>query len=273
MYKIYKKLNRLEFPYSENLHDLHSGLRRWEFAYRWAWVETAGKYRRSIIGHFWITINLAVMITGLGVVFGLLFGNPIAEFLPYVGAGMVVWGTISASIGMGAKAFLESENEIQKTNIPLILVPLKVVFSEIIILAHNLIVVLVLVVFFPVDVTWATLLSIPGIVLVYLVLFSFSIILSVISVRFIDMHLIVANGVQSLFFITPVFWNADMLGNGRWLADINPLYHLITIVREPLLGRVPPALSYMVVFGLLLVSAFAACFVYGRYRHRIAYWV
>lgn len=84
---------------------------------------------------------------------------------------------------------------------------------------------------------------------------------------------ITANVIQVLFFATPIVWRADMLGQSGWIAEFNPVYHVIECVRRPLLGEGFPAESWLVSLGLLLVGTYAAARMVHRYSHRVAYWV
>jgi len=60
---------------------------------------------------------------------------------------------------------------------------------------------------------------------------------------------------------------------GILLLNANPFFHLIEIVRAPLLGTFPSALTWQ--FGILLAMAgwFFTILFYGRFRSRIAYWL
>ena len=57
------------------------------------------------------------------------------------------------------------------------------------------------------------------------------------------------------------------------LADYNPLYHLIVIVRDPLLGKAPETLHWVVVVALTLLGWALTIHVMGKFRHRIVYWL
>ena len=58
-----------------------------------------------------------------------------------------------------------------------------------------------------------------------------------------------------------------------YMLDINPFYHLIEIVRAPLLGQAPTELNWMVSLSLGVFGWFATLAFYGRYKRRIAYWL
>ena len=50
------------------------------------------RYRRSSLGPFWITISTGVMIACIGIIFGSLFKSPMSDFLPFLAAGLIIWG-------------------------------------------------------------------------------------------------------------------------------------------------------------------------------------
>ncbi|CDX46173.1 Putative ABC-type permease protein (fragment) [Mesorhizobium plurifarium] len=86
---------------------------------------------------------------------------------------------------------------------------------------------------------------------------------------------VLQNFLQVLFYVTPVMWQIKTLpeSSSRYLVDFNPFYHLVTIVREPLLGEAPSMLSWGVVIAMMALGWFFAIWFFGRYRRRIAYWL
>jgi ABC-type polysaccharide/polyol phosphate export permease len=57
------------------------------------------------------------------------------------------------------------------------------------------------------------------------------------------------------------------------LAEYNPLYHLISVVRDPLLGRAPELLHWLIVIGITLAGWVLTLEVMSKFRHRIVYWI
>ena len=73
--------------------------------------------------------------------------------------------------------------------------------------------------------------------------------------------MILRNLVQVSFFVTPVFWNPDLISKDRlFVIDYNPLFHLLRLLRDPLLGNSIPLSSYVFVLvisvGLLFLGVF-----------------
>tara|TARA_B110000902_G_C14195847_1_gene545871 strand:+ start:538 stop:714 length:177 start_codon:yes stop_codon:yes gene_type:complete len=49
--------------------------------------------------------------------------------------------------------------------------------------------------------------------------------------------------------------------------------YLVELVRAPVLGHAPGALSWGVSLGMAVFGWLIAFFIYRKYQHRIAYWV
>jgi ABC-type polysaccharide/polyol phosphate export permease len=70
----------------------------------------------------------------------------------------------------------------------------------------------------------------------------------------------------AMFLFTPVVWMPESLGDRAWLADLNPFTHYIALVREPLMGQMPPLLSIEVVVILTAIGFAAAHLIYRQMR-------
>ena len=57
--------------------DLRAAIRQKHIFMTLGWQDVLARYRRSRVGAFWLTINMAVLIATLGIIFGLLFQTPI----------------------------------------------------------------------------------------------------------------------------------------------------------------------------------------------------
>ena len=74
--------------------------------------------------------------------------------------------------------------------------------------------------------------------------------------------------------ITPIFWPPETLSGTRRaiFVDTNPLFHMVDIVRAPLLGQFPQAISYLVVAVITAGGWYLTYVVFRHFRKRIAYW-
>ena len=232
------------------------------------------RYRRSKLGQFWITATIAATVVGLGIVYSAIFKQSIEEYLPYVAAGFVVWFLITGMITEGCTAFLDSEGYAKQLTVPLSVYILRTWFRTLITFAHNAIIIPFVWLIFLVPVGWACWLAIPGICLIALNGLWIMLLLGTLCARFRDLPQIISSFVQVLFFVTPVMFRSDQLPtSGRAAMDLNPFAALLAVALEPLIGRVPSPLEYLIVIGILLSGWAIAVSVYGRYRTRIIYWL
>jgi ABC-2 type transport system permease protein/lipopolysaccharide transport system permease protein len=131
-----------------------------------------------------------------------------------------------------------------------------------------------LVLVFGVPLNAATLLALPGLVLIALTGVGIALTLGILSARFRDIPLIITNLVQLVFFTTPILWRADTLPAERaWVANLNPFFHLIEVVRQPLLGHTLPLTAWLVTSGIAAAALGVGILFYARYRVRVAYWL
>lgn len=231
------------------------------------------RYRRSVIGPFWITLSTAFFIAVLGVIYSKLFGIPIAEHLPYVAMGLITWGFISSTTTEAGNAFFEGAGIIRQIRLPLSVYPLRLAARGFITFLHTIVLYVPIALIFGLYPGWPILLAIPGIGLLMLNQFWVSILIGVVSTRYRDVVPLVATAMQAAMLATPVMWSADALGSSSWIAEYNPFYHMVQIVRAPLLGHAPGWHSYVVLLLMILIGSVVAAYVLGRARNRIVYWI
>ena len=118
------------------------------------------------------------------------------------------------------------------------------------------------------------LLAVPGLALVLVNGVWVAILLGMFCLRFRDVPQVVSSIMQISMLITPLFWPADTLtGIKRFVfVDLNPLYHVLDVVRAPLVGRVPDAISYGFMVALTIGGWCLTYVMFKRFRKRIAYW-
>jgi lipopolysaccharide transport system permease protein len=255
--------------------DIFMALKSYELAGVLGWQDIRQRYRRSSLGPFWLTISMGVLIGALGLVFGNLFDSPMKEFLPFLTIGLILWTFISTTLNEGCMGFTAAEAMIKQISLPLFTHILRVLWRNLIIFAHNLIIYPLVLIVFWVSLPVTAFLAIAGLLLLMINLSWMALVLGVFCARFRDVPLIVANLLQVFFYLTPVIWMPQVLPKraSMLLLTANPFFHLIETVRAPLLGTPPSALNWQV--GILMAMAgwvFTILF-YGRFRSRISYWL
>ena len=257
----------------EALRDLAEGLAHWELWSRLGWQDIRQRYRRSIVGPFWLTLSMGLVIGGMAYLYAGLFGQKLDDYLPYVALGMVVFGLISSLATDGSTVFITSGPIILQVKAPLSIYLYQMIWRNILIFAHNIMIFVLIVVFVKSNLGWNSLLSVVGLALVVSNGFWVALIVGGLSARFRDVPPIVGSIIQMAFVLTPVFWTPGAVPNRDLFIQLNPFYYLLDIVRMPLLGETPPMSMWLVVIGFNCVGAFVGIMFFARYRSRIAYWV
>lgn len=253
--------------------DLVEGLLRWWLWGLVAWCDIKQRYRGSILGPFWLTLSTAVMIGSLGALYSRLFHMDLATYLPYLSLGILTWGLISALLTECCTAFISAEHVIKQIRMPLSVHLYRVIARNVIVFGHNLVVFVVVALWFDVRIGWADLMVVPGMALLMLGMIPTGLILAAICARFRDIPPVVASLLQVIFFMTPIMWRPELLGSNIDLALYNPFNCFIDLVRAPLLGEGVPMTSWAVALGMTAASWLVAFPFFARFRARIAYWV
>ena len=255
------------------LRDVDEGARAFRLWGMLGWQDIRQRYRRSTLGPFWLTISMGALVGGLGVLYAGLFKMDVADYLPFVAAGLILWGLISGLITEGCTAFIDAEGIIKQVNLPLSVHVYRVVWRNSIVFAHNVIIYVAAAVIFSIQPGWTGLLALPGLALLCLNGVWAGLLLGLVSARFRDVPQIAASIVQVAFFLTPIIWKPELLPDRAFILEINPFFHLLELVRAPLLGQAPGLVSWLAASGITLGGWLVTLVMYRRYRWRIAYWV
>jgi len=225
------------------------------------------------LGPFWIVLNTGISIGFLGVVYKTIFKLPPENFLPFIAAGIVVWNLIFINTSESCIAFINHKYLLQGIPIKPELIIIRLVFRNMIIFLHNLFVVIFILIIFGKGFTLKILLVIPGLFLILLNSVFLGIILAYFGARFRDLPQMINSLLSIMFLITPVIWPRRLLGDSQLIAVINPVTHMIAVVREPLLGKVSPISSWIAVLVLTSVLGMFAVMVSKSFRHSLNYWL
>jgi homopolymeric O-antigen transport system permease protein len=253
--------------------DIVEGIARWRLWGRLGWNDILQRYRRSVLGPFWLTASTALMVVALGVIYAELFNQSVNDFLPFFCVGLLVWNLIASYLTEGGTLFTGSESYIKQISLPYSVYVYRSSWAKLIIFAHNFIIYIGVLIYFQIWPGSVALLAIPGLMIVALNGTIASLTIGIVSARFRDIPQVITSVVQILFFLTPIFWKPESLRGHAYVTDLNPFYHLLEIVRAPLLGNFPTAANYFGVLLVTLINAAIAGAFFSRFRSRIAYWI
>jgi lipopolysaccharide transport system permease protein len=231
------------------------------------------KYRRSLIGPWWITLSSGLTILMLSILWSKLFNMNLDVYVPFFGIGFICWGWISTQIIESTLGFTPFKASIKQIRLMPSIFIYRLNLRNIVILAHNFIIVVIIFAYFRIVPSSINLISILGIFLVQLNISLLMIIVSIFCTRYHDMSQVVTVLIQVAFLFTPILWEPSILQGHEYLLDYNIFYHWIEIIRGPLLNKIPTLSNWIWSLSSLLALLFTSTWMLGRFKHRIPYWI
>ena len=255
------------------LRDLREALARFPLALYFAWSDTKARYKRSVLGPFWLVLNTTIGVVGLGFVWSTLLKANKAEFIPSLTIGLVVWQMLSGCLSEAPAIFYRQVSQIKDINLPSFFISLQVVLRQLINVAHNFVVVVVIFIIFPGHVSMTAFLAIPGLIIVVLNLLWVTQLLGLIGARYRDLEPLVVAFLPILFFVSPVIYSAKQLGDLEPFLLFNPLAYWVGLIRDPIMGVTPAPNAYLYALVITVAGWLVTLRTTSRKRHRLPYWI
>lgn len=250
-----------------------SGLPMLRAAWAISGIQVRSQFQKTQLGAVWMVISVALHILIIGTLFKMVLGGGDKAYLAYFAIGYSTWFWSINIVTSFGRVWSRSSRYILDSNTG---TGLPVAWSALrgVRLAGMI---------FPVTFAFLLVVAMPtimgvllwllGVVLLLCVVCSAGLAWSFVTARSGDMTRAQSNLFHFVYLGTPIIWQREKLGENAWIADLNPFFHLIELVRVPLLGGVPTLLNYTVSTGCLLVFGGVAMFLYRRYRDHIPYWL
>jgi len=237
------------------------------------WQDIKQRYRRSVLGPFWLTISTGVMVAGIGLLYARILHQDTKDYIPYLAIGLVVWNFVAALINESCEAFIAADQIIKQIKLPLTSHVSRVIWRNMIMFGHNAVILLVVELIYRKGSLLSVVLVLPGLLLILLNGLWVCLLLGVLCARFRDIPQIIANLVQVMFFMTPIMWQFGVLGKRSYLAEWNPFFHAIELVRAPLLSAAYPVNSLVFMCLMFAIGFPLSLALFTRFRARVPYWV
>jgi ABC-type polysaccharide/polyol phosphate export permease len=256
------------------LSDIKQSVLSWRIWLLIGWQDIRLRYRRSSLGPFWITLSMAITIYTMGFLYGHLFKMDLNKYYPYLAAGMLTWNLINLLIIDGANAFIEADNYLKQMKLPYSVFLMRIVWRSLIVFAHNIVVIVPILIIFHVPMGLNLLMIIPGLFIIAVTGLCYGLVLAMFGARYRDVSQIIVSLMQVAFFLTPVMWNASILPpRYHYIVEFNPLAQFVELLRAPLTGTFPTTYSLVLTSCIAILGAGFALSIFVRNRKRIIYWL
>lgn len=232
-------------------------------------------YNRSKLGFFRLFLQTSLSIIIIVPIFATIQERNLREFLGYVASGLMIWSFISDSTIDASSAYLRNARTIRQVAIPRITFALQGIIRNAVMLAISLSLFPLIWIISGTTPNWNTLLLPFGLLLTILCIANLAIIVATIGARSRDFTSIVAAVMRVLFFLSPIIWVTERIRGdiAHFILGLNPFYHLLQIVRLPLLGEAPTNINWLLAIVAVVISGAIAYRVFKKFDHKIAYWV
>jgi len=252
----------------------------WNARYFWLHLTLAdlrSRWRGSFFGILWTLIQPVGTTLLLSLVFSKIFHTPIREYAPYILSGMVVWDFAIASSTAGSLSFVQADAYIRQCKQPLAIYTLRTVLTNLVVLslASMGLIVWVLVAM-PEMFGWSWLAALAIFPLLLLIGWPLATVLAYFATRFRDLPYALALVFQAMWFVSPIYFKVETFRSGglNALVDYNPIYHLLQIVRAPLLqGAWPTWENYAWSLGLAVALSLIAVIVGSRVEKTMIFYL
>lgn len=254
--------------------DLTEGLAAWHIWTLLAFNDIRQRYKRSRFGQFWITLSTGIFIAGIGIVYSYLFDRPIETYVPYLSVNIVIWTLLAGIVTDSTGVFTQAGHILGQQAMPKTIFVMRVIVRQLIILAHNLVIIALVYMLFGIVPTPAVVMVVPGLLLSLIASLLTAMAIGLLCTRFRDLPQIIQSLLQVAFFLTPVMWHTDQLGGqASYIVDFNPFAVFLLIVADPLHGQWPGPERYLQALAVIALMGLVAAPLFARFRARIVYWL
>lgn len=258
------------------LNDLRQSFRHYEFWTYSSWLDIAIRYRRTKLGLSWLLLAFMFFVVVMGAKYAYLMGVDPRAFIPYLAVGFMVWRFMVTVLNDSAVTYGRHSSYIMDGRSRLTDYLLRSVAAASFNMLFAVFVVAGVLV-------WSDLMHVANLlsllvtfpVLVINVMWV-SVCVSLLGARFRDAQELISTALMAGFLLTPIIWDVS-----RYPADttrgfitrLNPAFHLLEVVRAPVLGRLPEQASMIFVVTMAIFGWLLAAWMYRRYARFVPLWV
>lgn len=233
------------------------------------------RYRRSFLGIIWTLLNPILMMIIFTAIFSTLFARSVQNFPVYFLSANLAWQVFAQSTVLAMTSMVRGAPLYKRIHVPKYIFVLAAVISDVInyLIALIPLALLLLLVGHPLR---PALLFFPvGVCIIVLFTLGVSFIMATICVFFDDITQLYAVILQATMYLTAIFYPIDIVpARFRVVIHLNPMYHMVELVRRPIYyGQLPSAETLLVSTALAFGALALGWTMFSRLSDRFAYYV
>lgn len=234
-----------------------------ELLYLLTWRDVKVRFKQTAVGATWAVIQPLFMMVVFAIFFGVFIGVP-SDGVPYplfAYAGLMPWMFFANAVNNSSNSLVANSNLISKVYFPRITIPIAAVAAGLVDLVIASVILIGLVLYYRVPLTWSLLLLPVFIMLTTALALGIGISVSALNVKYRDIRHALPFVLQAWMFLTPIIYPASVVPDKyRPLLALNPMTGIVEGFRAALYGReldlVAITISVLVSAVLLVCSVF-----------------
>jgi len=231
------------------------------------------RYRNSVLGVAWSLLNPLFMMLVFTVVFTVMQRSDIERYPVFVLCALLPWNFFLSSVTGATGSIVNSAHLVKKVYFPREVLPLSTVLSNLVNFLLALTVLFGMMAFFRVKLTlW--ILYLPLLIVVQIVFSSgMALLLSTVHVFYRDTQHIVEVVMLAWFFVTPIFWDHNILPETASFLSVDWPVRRLTFILNPMASLIS-AYRDILYFGRKIDLAFLSRTVVTALAFlAIGYWI
>lgn len=249
------------------------GFENYKLWWRLAMTELSIMYRRSILGLLWIIISFMMFIGVKIFIFGSIMNTDPILYSIWVTSGYALWLLIQNTVMDGANVFVAAKPWILGTRLPYGTFVAQNVARHFVNFSLISIVVIALLIAYKWNINMTILTSFLGLVVFIITSIWAHILFGITCAHNRDLMYLVRAIMHVMFFVTPILYMPDQLGDKAGFLNYNPFTHYLAIVRDPIAFGTIPYNSWIIVGGMTAVGFLAAFIAARTMGRKLAFWV
>ena len=245
----------------------------------WAWTYRIirGRYQQSILGGLWAVIQPAASVAIFSIIFTFFIpvdtkGTPYIVF-SYV--AMVPWTLFASSIADMVDSLVGNMNLVTKIYFPREILPVSALLARLIDFLIAFVVIIILIIYFHMEIFISGWLFLPVILLVQLALgLGIGFTGAALNVFYRDVRHIVALGMQIWFYASPIIYPVstvkNFLGSYYYLYYLNPMSGVIEAYRAVLINHEMPGTYFLLSAGVAVLMLIFGYWFFKRVEFQFA---
>lgn len=226
--------------------------------------EIVVKYKQTILGPMWYFIQPLLQTIMFTIVFGRIAGIPtdgIPKILFYL-AGVTAWNYFAESLKFTSDSFIKNFQLYNKIYFPRAIIPLAIVFSNILKFSIQLLLFLAFYLYFlikgaPVQPNITISLLPVYVVLTAGLALGFGLLISAFTTKYRDLNFLIQFGIQLWMYATPIIYPiSEISAKNQIYVMINPMTSIIEAFKYSFLGAGKlsvPGLMYSFIFMIFIL--------------------